>query len=113
MWPAVPRIIARSRRAELVALPCLERAERTAVGEVLAEELAQQPLVRARLALRDRDPAHTGQPGTNARPRAGRHVAAARQLSRAAGAERAARRVREHRGLVGRDRRMTARAVVE
>src|SRR5688500_7094848 len=102
MCPAVPRITS----APSLVLPYLECAQRPAVGEMLAQELAQEPLVRAARGL-----VHVGRlasldPGGECLARARRQHAASRLQPRAASADQPSGGVAEHDGTAPLDRRV-------
>src|SRR5688572_25899855 len=112
MCPAVPRIIS-GLRSPARLLPELHRAQGTAVGEVLGEELAQETLVRAPGRLVEPRHAATGEELAQRGARLRRDHTARRRETPAAGAQRPARRMAEHHGGMLVERDVTLGANVE
>ena len=87
-----------SRRSPPLLLPHLERAQRTTVGEMLGEELAQQSLMCARVrCVVERGRRVAGEPSAQRVARLGGQHASRRREPAAARAERAAGRMAEQR----------------
>src|SRR5512141_2239675 len=112
MWPAVPRIMRASRLPPLV-FPQLERAQRPAIGEMLSEELAQQPLVRARVGVLEGDAHVAVEEGAQRIARLRRKHASCGGEAPATGTERTARHMAEHHARLAFERRVTPGAVVD
>src|SRR5687768_9460604 len=94
MCPAVPRITS----APSLVLPHLEGAQRPAVGEMLAQELSQQPLMRAPRGLVDVARLASLDPGGERLARPRRKHPAGRLQPRAPSADEPAGGVAEHDG---------------
>src|SRR5207248_3284919 len=97
MWPAVPRIMRRSRRrsrvescsAPCACLPCIERFHRASVGEVLVDELPKQSLMGFCFGIAEREILRFAQDDSVVRPRAERETRSRRQLASDPGVARA------------------------
>src|SRR6476661_8636367 len=103
MWPAVPRIMTCS---QTTILPELQRAQRPSIGEMLREELAQQPLVRARRGVVERWRMPSLDELAQRIARVGRQLAPRGGESPAAETERAAGPVAEHHRAIRGERGM-------
>src|SRR5512138_1975448 len=98
MWPAVPRIIA-SLRSPARLFPELHGTHGPTVGQMLGEELAQQPLVRAPRCVVEPDHTLASEEVAERGARLGREHATRRREPSASRAERTTRGVAEHDGV--------------